>query len=181
MVAVEPQSSYVHQLKKKYGGNNRVLVIGKGIGEREEKRPFFINKDSGSTSSFSHAWKDDRYPDVHWEKVLVPVTTLDDLIARNGTPSFCKIDTEGFEKYVLSGLHAPIKALSFEFTRRYLDDTQECLKQLNRLGKYEFNVSLETTNVLDLFYRKWVSEKELMNFIRTLPLDSAGDIYARLL
>ena len=34
----------------------------------------------------------------HWTKtVRVPVTTLDALIERHGSPSFIKLDVEGFE------------------------------------------------------------------------------------
>ena len=69
-----------------------------------------------------------RFGDCQWNQTTtVSVTTLDSLFAEHGVPQFIKIDVEGFEYEVVSGLSQPIKALSMEFTPEFLDSTLKCL------------------------------------------------------
>ncbi|HRD74434.1 MAG TPA: FkbM family methyltransferase, partial [Hyphomicrobiaceae bacterium] len=75
-----------------------------------------------------------------WDReVEVPATTLDELIARHGTPAFTKIDVEGFEASVLAGLTRALPALSFEFTTIQRDVALACLNRLAALGAYRFD------------------------------------------
>jgi FkbM family methyltransferase len=52
-----------------------------------------------------------------WNRsIRLPVTTLDLLVAKYGKPSFVKIDVEGSEQEVLSGLEKAPKYLSLSLT-----------------------------------------------------------------
>lgn len=117
VVAVEPQPACVQELTRRFGG--RITIVPKGLGAETGQLPMHISNAS-TLSSFSKEWVDtmqqDRFSQYQWnETITVPITTLDQLIAAHGTPSFCKIDVEGFELQVLRGLTQPIPMLSFEY------------------------------------------------------------------
>jgi len=113
----------------------------------------------------------------------VEVATLDDLIQRHGEPAFCKIDVEGFELDVLTGLSRPVRALSFEYLPPAHDAALAALDLLERLGAaaggYRYNYSPVET--MRLASDHWLDRKQLVGLLdRARPLGRSGDIYARL-
>ena len=93
-----------------------------------------------TVSSLSPAWMgtvaaDRRFGRVHWDRAVeVEVVTLDDLITAHGPPAFCKVDVEGFEAEVLSGLSRPVPALSFEYLPPAHEAGLAALAEVERLG-----------------------------------------------
>ncbi len=75
------------------------------------------------------------------ERVVVSVSTLDDLIARYGSPSFIKVDVEGYEAEVLCGLSERVDALSLETHHAMLEISLACLDRLRELGFARFALS----------------------------------------
>ncbi|GAB3641925.1 FkbM family methyltransferase [Spirosoma arcticum] len=116
VVAVEPQPTCVQTLTRRF--SNQIKIVPKGLGSEEGQLPIHIGSNS-TLSSFSEEWIDnvqDRFANYKWtETLMVPITTLDQLIATYGVPAFCKIDVEGFELQVLRGLTQPIPMLSLEY------------------------------------------------------------------
>jgi FkbM family methyltransferase len=77
---------------------------------------------------------------VRWDAAeTVEVTTLDALIAAYGLPRFVKVDVEGFEAEVLSGLSHPVPWIAFETFAATPDATAACLARLAAIGPYRFN------------------------------------------
>ena len=74
----------------------------------------------------------------------VPIITLDQAIKRFGSPTFCKIDVEGFELEVLKGLTCPIPCVSLEYhlTERDIHKTLACVAYLSRMGRLSINITL---------------------------------------
>jgi hypothetical protein len=118
---------------------------------------------------------------IQWEaSEPVEVTTLDLLLARHGTPAFCKIDVEGMEAEVLLGLSRPLPALSFEYLPATPEVALGCLQRLQQLGEYEFNWSEGESHRWAL--GAWVGVDRIREFLATLPLEArSGDIYARVM
>jgi hypothetical protein len=109
----------------------------------------------------------------------VEVVTLDDLITMYGVPAFCKVDVEGFELEVLSGLSQPVRALSFEYLPPAHDAALAVLELVEKLGPYQYNYSPVET--MRLASEEWLDADALVRLLdRYRPLGRSGDVYARL-
>ena len=190
VVAVEPQNSCMRKLLKKYGNNNKVFLVHKALGAEEGKGNLILSN-SHTVSSMSKEWIDCvRDSDMfftstsafQWhENVTVPVTTLDKLIRKYGSPAVCKIDVEGFEYQVIKGLSQPAEMISFEFTPtpKLINQSIESIKHLSTIGNVQFNYSFGESMILAL--PEWVDDGKICNILLSIPYKTAfsGDIYAR--
>lgn len=181
VVAVEPTSYCVGYLKSLFNHDPAVVVVPKAVGQSIGQGEIHVNEQLPVLSTMSSKWiNDSRFSQqTHWEKTeIISITTIDALIAEFGTPSFCKIDVEGFELQVLSGLSQPLPMLSFEFMYEFLDDAVACMdKILNQYNaKFNYNVGEE----MDLVLAEWVSKERLLELLRDHKNPALwGDIYAK--
>ena len=121
VVAVEPQPDCLRVLRLLFGRDPEVTLVPSAVGKTAGRARLGISTATPTVSSMSPDWIDtvaaaDSFARVRWDRSIeVDVVTLDELIARHGEPAFCKIDVEGFEIDVLTGLSRPVRALSFEY------------------------------------------------------------------
>ena len=186
VVAVEPQPAFARLLRRMHGRQPRVTVVEAALGPESGEQVLMISSREPTVSTLSAAWAT-RMPRIRpsfartsWDRrVVVPVTTLDALIAEHGVPAFCKIDVEGYDLAVLQGLSQPLAALSFEYIPPAWDLAIACMDRLTQLGPYTFNWSAGES--MELALSGWVSAAELGERLQALPADSfPGDVYARL-
>lgn len=185
VVAVEPQPSLARILRLAYGWRPSVTVVQAAVGAETGVIDLHLNLANptvatGSPEFIAAAKDSDGWRDQRWtQRVRVPLTTLDELIARFGEPRFVKIDVEGFEADVLRGLTRPIATLSFEFTTIQRDVAQVALDRCAALGRYEYNVAMGESQ--RLLFDRWVEATDVKTWLDGLPhAANSGDIYARL-
>ncbi len=183
VVAAEPQPALVRTLRLLYGRDKAVLVEAVAVGRKAGTVELKLNLDNPTVATASDifikaaggmpGWETQR-----WTGALnVPVTTLDDLIARHGMPAFIKLDVEGFEAEALAGLTQPPRALSFEFTTIQREVAAACIARCTALGYSRFNAALGESQTL--VHADWQNADAIAHWLATLPLSAnSGDIYA---
>ena len=179
VVSLEPQGSCVEELRRKFGDDPGVTVVPSAVGSSPGTAEIAVCDDDSTIATMSSRWRNEgRFSDRTWTRnESVPVTTMDQLIAEHGSPSFCKVDVEGFEKQVLEGLSSPVRCISFEFTREFLDDARACVALLENLGPVEVNASYGESMQLA---EHWIDPNQLFSTIEAQPDDRDwGDIYVR--
>jgi FkbM family methyltransferase len=172
-------------LKFFYGKREEVELLDQALGAHSGQAVLYTDPGNPTLSTLSTEWIESvkssgPFQNIHWtEKGETTMTTLDDIIRARGKPDFCKIDVEGYEYEVLSGLSTPLAALSIEYLPSSSTIAELCLNRLCYLGDYEFNVSQRET--MRFLWDEWKTAEDVRIFLNSLEeYDSAGDIYARL-
>jgi FkbM family methyltransferase len=179
VVCLEPQGPCVETLRRKFGDDAAVAIVPSAVGSSPGTAEISVCDDDSTIATMSSRWQNEgRFSDRTWTRSeSVPVTTMDHLIAEHGSPSFCKIDVEGFERQVLEGLSSPVRCVSFEFTREFLDDARACVAFLENLGPVEVNASYGESMQLA---EHWIDPDRIFSAIEAQPDDRDwGDIYVR--
>lgn len=184
VVAVEPQPDFARLLRGLFAGSPGVTVVEAAVGDRPGRASLSISERTPTVTTLAAAWRDARSRDpdfshVRWNRRLdVEITTLDALIDRFGVPAFVKIDVEGGEPDVLTGLSRPVPALSFEYLPRALGQAGACVARLEALGAYRFNWSGGESSRLAA--ARWMTGAELVAALETPAAQRRpGDVYAR--
>lgn len=180
VVCIEPQPACVAVLQRRFGGHPNVSIVPKGLGGRVGMLELNINSRSPTLSTFSQEWMQGRFKDEVWDqKVEIAITTLDNLVREHGAPRYLKIDVEGFEYEVISGLSQRVGIVSYEFTSEYLSNAQRLLRYLDNLGYRRFNFSLGEHS--DFAMPRWASLGDTSAMlVEACRRDSLawGDVYA---
>ena len=113
------------------------------------------------------------------QKQRVPLTTLDNLIEKYGTPAFIKIDVEGYEYQVIQGLSKPVSMLSLEFVPEIIESTYKCIDYLQHLGKIKLNYSVGES--MQFALEEWTTPHEMIRLFSDFSKESKvfGDVYIK--
>ena len=185
VVAVEPQPDFASLLRRFFGRSAQVTVIEAAVANVSGRRSLAVSERTPTVTTLTTEWRDARAKDpdftgVQWNRrIEVETVTVDGLIERFGIPAFIKIDVEGSEPAVLSGLGRPVPALSFEYLPRALTEVQLCLTRLMSLGPYVFNWSIGESS--QLASDRWLDASDVLVALHSPTAQRRpGDVYARL-
>ena len=182
VVAIEPQPDFVAVLRMLYGRDPGVAIEAIGVAAERGQGELHLSSRTPTVSTFADSWMNDvqadrRFHRIRWDTVIsVPLVTLDELITRHGEPQFCKIDVEGFEHEVLSGLSRPLPALSFEYIPIANARAIACVERTSALGDYRYRHSRVETHRWAI--ANWLEPETMIEILRALPDDRSGDVYA---
>jgi len=183
VVAVEPQPALVFTLRLLYGLDPNVVIEAVALGREAGTIELKLNPPNPTVATASPEFIAAAAGAVGWEgqrwtdRVVVPLSTLDALIARHGLPRFVKIDVEGFEDEVLAGLTRPLPALSFEFTTIQRAVAFAAIERLVRGAPYTFNAALGESQ--ELVHAEPLDAQGISRWIESLPPEAnSGDVYA---
>jgi FkbM family methyltransferase len=111
---------------------------------------FYIEHGADGISTASENWinnsrfaKGSKYitgPSKWSDAIKVPSITLDTLIEAYGTPDLMKIDVEGYELTVLTGLNKKAKDICFEWSEELYDDLEKIVSHLQSIEYTQFGV-----------------------------------------
>jgi FkbM family methyltransferase len=183
VVAVEPQAPFSTFLRRSLPRD--ITLVEAALGPQETVAEMAVSSLHPTVSSLQPGFADAAlsapgFGHVRWDRrQQVRVTTLDALIDRHGLPAYVKIDVEGFELSVLSGLSRPVPLVSVEYLPALPDATHRVIARLMEIGPYRFNpVRGEDGHFL---WPDWRDADAARAWLAGLPRgERSGDLYARL-
>lgn len=185
VVAFEPQKICSDFLKLALKNNDNFTLVDAALGTKEGEGEMLIS-DSHTVSTLSKHWveatkESGRFSQCEWNKKQnVPITTLDIEIKKFGIPSFIKIDVEGYEFEVLSGLRHPVPCVSIEFAAENITNTFKCIDYMKSLSNVLFQFSEGES--LHFHLPAWISDREIKNFLEKISYKNKsawGDVYIK--
>jgi FkbM family methyltransferase len=170
VVALEPQTHLAHELERRFPS---ISVIPAGASDAPGEATLMTVTGADDVATMNPAWSPAIRAAGHGPPdgtQKIQLTTMDEVIARFGTPAFIKIDTEGFDDKVLAGLSEPVDQLLFEIVNVVPDVALRAFDRLEKLGRYKYRVTDQVT----WRFGRWTDPDTIL---RHAPL--VGNVHAR--
>ena len=152
VIAVEANPNLCNTVSQHFFTNyNFSLLNNLASNKKGEEIDFYISHNATGVSTASTEFMENsRFTkgskhlgenSINWAApIKVQSTTVDAMIERYGTPDLIKIDVEGYELNVLSGLTQKANDICFEWHEEEKDNLYKILEHLQSLGYEQFGV-----------------------------------------
>lgn len=183
VVAFEPQPAFARFLRHTLPRD--IVLVEAALGPSEMRAEMSVSLRHPTVSSLRASLPDEArtmpgFEHVKWDaRADVAMTSLDRMIAQHGLPRYIKIDVEGFETEVLSGLSHPVPLISVEYLPGLPDVSSRAISMIADLAVYEFNVVRGENAAFE--WTAWRDLAGMQAWLDALAPDAgSGDVYARL-
>ena len=179
VVAFEPLPECAAEIRARFPARANVRVIQAAMGARDGLGLLHLARWT-TMASFVPGWAG---PDDAEQDLAVPVLTFDAARKALGMPYFCKIDVEGWELELMSGMSEMPRVLCFEYHRNpdNLAKTRACIERLASLAPIELNIA--PSEEFRLHLDRWMPPDAFAAWLRDelppTPAFGYGDIFAR--
>lgn len=178
VVCLEPEKKSLETLNYRFKNSKKIKIVNKGVSDSVKVITLHIHDYRSGYNTFSDKWvkhlhdngsdRAGKNLDVI-ESYDVHTTTLDRLIEEFGTPLFVKIDVEGHELEVVSGLSKKVPFISFEANLPQF--VEESVNIVEHLSAIDTGTVFKATNHELVEHDKWVSKDEIVKYLRTTTHD----------
>jgi FkbM family methyltransferase len=154
VVAVEPDDVNQEILKQRFLAyrlsKKPVTIVPKAASDKAAAETMWIDAPGSAKNTLNQKWVDTlRADESRFGQKLgfarqkkVETTTLDQLMTAHGVPFFVKIDVEGYERVVLSGMRRKVPFVSFEVNLpEFRQEGLDCvglLAQVSADGRFNY-------------------------------------------
>ncbi len=150
VVSIEPDKTCFAALCSRYGQDKGIVLENVALGDKDGVGTFFVVEDGSAYNTLNEKERD-WLVSMHGQnirEVYVPVSTLDNMIVKHGTPDFLKIDVEGGELSVFNDLSHLVPIICFEANLpRFREETLRIIELLRSNKDARFNLRLENNFV----------------------------------
>jgi FkbM family methyltransferase len=160
-----------------------VTLVGKAVSDKIGTEQMWIDGPGSAVNTISRKWADElkehkqdfkhgNYGLDFSRSEQVETTTVEELMRLHGVPYFIKIDVEGHELGVLSGLQRPVPFLSFEVNlRAFRQEGTQCVQVLRRLKEDgRFNYTPDCGSGLAL--KEWLEPEQFCSVLSSCADES---------
>lgn len=177
LLMLEPDLVNQQILKSRFGSRSNCIIIPKAVSSVCGKARFHVLSQGNALNSLSDKWVNSvqdqagrhyRSGQAVQETIEVETTTLDALIHEYGKPDYVKIDVEGLEKEVITGLGQTVPLISFECNLPdFKEETSWIIRHLHQLNPdAQFNFVREKGLELE----KPMDAESFEQFVKTTTL-----------
>jgi FkbM family methyltransferase len=144
IILVEANPKMCDFLSKKYEGKSKFKVVNVIVSSKEET-PFYVCENADTISTADEEWiHQSRFSkDYNWQRISnVESKSVDNLIKQFGSPTFMKIDVEGYEYNVITSVSSKISPLCFEWAEEKKVEILLTLEYLHKIGYDKFALQM---------------------------------------
>jgi FkbM family methyltransferase len=181
VVCCEPDEQNFQLLQIRFRNYKRKLILlKKAVSDHIGEAILQVHHAGSAFNTLNQKWASllEEQGEKYWNerihfrsKQAVQLTTLNELIEQYGQPDFIKIDVEGSELQVLSGLNQKINWISFEsFLPEFRDELLGCINHLQQLdANTKYNLIADEKILLENFMSsqqliEWLDKSDLKAF-----------------